>query len=41
MAQRQPDKQGLANQGQPLGSSSQGMKVRHLSQHYLSHHIRE
>ncbi|KAL8673810.1 MAG: hypothetical protein Q9168_001775 [Polycauliona sp. 1 TL-2023] len=26
MAQRQPDKQGLANQGQPLGSTNQGMK---------------
>ncbi|KAL8798121.1 MAG: hypothetical protein Q9200_007822, partial [Gallowayella weberi] len=26
MAQRQPDHQGLANQGQPLGSTSQGMK---------------
>ncbi|KAL8913739.1 MAG: hypothetical protein Q9171_001473 [Xanthocarpia ochracea] len=26
MAQRQPDEQGLANQGQPLGSTSQGMK---------------
>ncbi|CAL8575631.1 hypothetical protein XPA_001544 [Xanthoria parietina] len=26
MAQRQPDQQGLANQGQPLGSTSQGMK---------------
>ncbi|KAL8684181.1 MAG: hypothetical protein Q9224_006541 [Gallowayella concinna] len=28
MAQRQPDHQGLANQGQPLGSTSQGMKIR-------------
>ncbi|KAL9030663.1 MAG: hypothetical protein Q9180_006880 [Flavoplaca navasiana] len=26
MAQRQPDHQGLANQGQPLGSTAQGMK---------------
>ncbi|KAL8995707.1 MAG: hypothetical protein Q9169_004601 [Polycauliona sp. 2 TL-2023] len=26
MAQREPDKQGLANQGQPLGSTNQGMK---------------
>ncbi|KAL8768002.1 MAG: hypothetical protein Q9209_005673 [Squamulea sp. 1 TL-2023] len=26
MAQRQPDQQGLANQGTPLGSTSQGMK---------------
>ena len=40
MAQRQPDQQGLANQGQPLGSTSQGMKVRRLSQNYLNHDIR-
>ncbi|KAL9002628.1 MAG: hypothetical protein Q9188_004463 [Gyalolechia gomerana] len=31
MAQRQPDQQGLANQGQPLGGPSDGTKVRKTS----------